>query len=417
MINIENITPSFFSKGEWVLSDETGHVLCEKLVLSPDHRVRGYSNPNEGGWEYEERRFYFNGRHAPSAILECDRSTSGDVIAFSGASLVVPGKILSITRKVPKIGCFLKTHFWAQTVQESYEMLEKAWGSPVEVLCDVAGASQMPAHVHPIYFNATNHQKYGLPLFPKRETAMWYNSDYPIYDLVLQTDYDAFLISEYDLAINLDLKALVGRFIEDGADFVLPWYARLHDEASWPWSAVQRSFYASETALGGRDNSNVAIFKSFFPFVFITREAALQAFASRVGNGIIFRKDPQMQWPFCESFLPTELERYGYAGRGLQQYADISKLVIDEPVHWSEVENQNLAFAHPTFSGPQFVDKIVNYANVVAKRQGINKVKWLEEQVSRLTTDEERTYLESRLKEIMPIDQHIRARFRKLLSK
>lgn len=397
---VANISADFLSKACWTLQDETGVVLTESLVLSPDGRVRGYKNLNEGGWEYRDGRIYFNGYDSPSSVLELVDNAGGDRIEFRGRSLVAQGKMLVLSRSVPRIGCFLKTHFWGDTVECAYKMLKKSWGGDVGVLSDIVGRGQIPKDLETIYFDAHKYKTIGLPLYPTPQNALWYNSDYPIYDVILRTEYDYIIIAEYDLAINTDLSALVRRFILDGIDCVLPWVEQLADDTDWPWAKVQRAFYASEAELNGHGYETVALFKSFFPFVFISRSAALQALVSRASNALTFARDPSIAWPFCESFLPTELMRQGYRCAGLQQYANISRLVIDDPKRWNEVEQNNESFAHPVFSGDRFVDRVIQYSEVAASRLNVSRLSWLEQQRGRMINPTERQRFDTQIKKL-----------------
>lgn len=391
------LSPQMFPNLIWQFSKMPGEILCEELVLASAGKISGYNNSNEGGWEFLDGKIYFNGIHNPSAVLERVDAEVDEHFIFQGLSRVDLNTTLVLKAKKPRIGVFLKTHFWADTVRRAFDNLSNSWSGDVSILCDATNGTCIPDEYNTIYFTLSDFERMGLPIFPNRKMAAWYNSDYPNYHLLYKTDYDYFLVVEYDLFTGMNLAKLCESFIKEGLDYVGPWVSWIDHDGSWIWSGVQKKFDDARYLATGTARHAQHNYKSFFPFCFVSRSAALSCLAGRIDDSRLFRQINAVDWPFCESFFPTHLHANGFSIETLGRFGNISDLVFDVPKSWDEVEKQALDFAHPVFSGLQLVDKIFAYAPAAARIAGLKQVEWLKRQRGRLTTADEIRHFESKM--------------------
>jgi hypothetical protein len=233
-----------------------------------------------------------------------------------------------------------------------------------------------------------------LPLCPSVAQAMWWNGDYVLYDIFLNTDFDYFIISEYDLYLDFDLRAAVGEMIRRGVEFASLNVRPAHRD--WAWLATQTAWDAFEAVHGAASDSEV--YMCFFPLTFISRRMAAWLYARRVQAGFALRRPGAPEWPFCESFAATEATRSGL------KIADIGCFLpapqeasLYDAVSWSEIHQRSGKLIHPVLSGDRFVNKVIFYARTLYPEDETVRSQWLYDRLGRLPEGTDKQLLRAKL--------------------
>lgn len=121
----------------------------------------------------------------------------------------------------PRYAVLFRTHIWDAFVAGQYERLKQLIGrGDLYVLLDETNGSV--ATGQPAVVNHTNASIEALGLAPAGGGNMlWYNGDYPLYFFYAQhPDYDFYVMTEYDVCVNVDLDTVIDRAARAGADLV-----------------------------------------------------------------------------------------------------------------------------------------------------------------------------------------------------
>jgi hypothetical protein len=135
-----------------------------------------------------------------------------------------------------------------------------------------------------------------LPIIPVG-SSLWYNVDYGIYFLAKALpDYDYYLLSESDLAVNLSLAPMMAAVSANAIDLVT------HDvrpaDSGWFWYPNSIEVYDSP-------------WRSLLYFMVVSRRAATALLAARQELARRLTAGTVALWPFCEIFVPSALMQIG----------------------------------------------------------------------------------------------------------
>jgi hypothetical protein len=391
---------ALLSSRAWKFEGGQG-VLSPDLWLVPGGIVGGHVSRLEHRWQYQDGKItFFNREGAPSSILTRQPDSNGGLI-FSGPVLGdrTGTNTRTLTREPPRVGCFLRTHFWAPTVARAYERLAAAWGGPVLLSSDQTNRFTVPEGIGEVPHSAGEFIRLGLPCHPLAKRMLWYNGDYVFYSLALNTDFDFFIVCEYDLAFNaLDLRAVIDRMIADGMDAVGSGLGKR--SRGWGWHAPQTKWVQAEIAHAKSAEDFQQVYGVFFPFVMMSRQAALHLYSRRLEMARLWRSGQVTEeWPFCESFTATELHRGGFKVANLTEYvpADRLHMTVDNVQSWQEVERASALMLHPVLDGARFAKKVHVHGHTAARAADLSEVDWMRQQLSRDMSDEDRAALTSEI--------------------
>ncbi len=390
------------SSRSWVFQGGQG-ILCPDLWLVPGGIVGGHVSRLEHRWQYDDGKItFFNREGNPSSVLSRQAGMSGREV-FTGAVLHdrTGGNTRTLTRNAPRVGCFLRTHFWAPTVARAYERLAKAWGGEVLLCSDQTNGFTLPPGVGEVAHSAGEFIRLGLPCHPLPKRMLWYNGDYVFYSLALNTDFDFFIVCEFDLAMNaLDLRGTVDRMLADGMDAVGSGLGKR--SRGWGWHAPQTSWLHAEIAHAKSAEDFQQVYGVFFPFVMMSRQAALHLYARRLEMARLWRTGRVAEeWPFCESFTATELHRGGFRIAELTKYvpADRLHMTVDNVQSWQEVEASSALVLHPVLDGGRFAKKVHAHGKTAAEEAGLSEIDWMRAQLGRPMSEEDRAALTSEIEQ------------------
>jgi predicted O-methyltransferase YrrM len=385
MTQLSGVEP--LSRRAWVFCNGDGLVYSRDFELRDDGTIGGYDNPNERRWRTEDGAIVLTRDDGTiSCVLQPQEPNSlGEEVYCGEFRLPHAGPAVThvLKRALPKIGCFLRTHFWDSDVELAYRALADSWHGAVIVSSDQTQAFEIPADIPQIQHSLAKFETYMLPVFSSAVRPMWWNGDYVLYDIFLNTDFDYFIISEYDLYLEFDLRAAVGEIIRSGVEFAAFGVRPEPASSQWQWVPVQAAWDAFEDARGA--GSDPGVYGCFFPLTFISRRLAAWLYARRVQGGFALRRPGAPQWPFCESFAATEAARSGLKmadiGRFLPEPQQISDL---QAVSWSEIPQRSEKLIHPVLSGDRFVNRVMLYAERLHPQDEPARSEWLYDRVGRL---------------------------------
>ncbi len=245
----------------------------------------------------------------------------------------------------PRYAVLFRTHIWDAFVARQYERLKQQIGrGDLYVLLDETNGPV--ATGQPAVVKHTNTSIEALGLAPAGEGNMlWYNGDYPLYFFYAQhPDYDYYIMTEYDVCVNVDLDTVVDRAARAGAGLVS--LAKGEPVADWAHAESCHGAYSPE-----------AVEKRLICFAAFSGDAVRRLFDKRRALSAEIRAGAIRHWPFCEGFIPTELAVSGFR---LMELSDLG--TTDRYDWWPPVLEDNLpelggqTFIHPVLDRARYVD-------------------------------------------------------------
>jgi hypothetical protein len=382
------------SRRPWVFGRGDGVVFSRDFELHDDGTIGGYDHPNERRWREEDGAIVLTRDDGTiTCVLRPQEPTPLGEEVYSGQFLLPhpgpPGTHV-LKRPLPKIGCFLRTHFWDSAVELAYRTLADSWRGEVIVSSDQTRAFDIPADIPQIPHSLAKFETYMLPFPPSIGFPIWWNGDYVLYDIFLNTDLDYFIISEYDLYLDFNLRAAVDEIIRSGVEFAA--FNVQAAEPHWSWFASQAAWDAFEGPRGVV--SDPQVYGCFFPLTFISRRVAAWLYARRVQAGFALRRPGAPQWPFCESFAATEAARTGLKIADIRPFLPEPYEVSNvNPVSWSEIHQRSDKLIHPVLSGDRFVSKVLLHAQTLHPHDAKAESEWLHDRHGRLPEGADRSLL------------------------
>ena len=394
------VDPTHLSRGLWEFGIVGEPPLSIELDLRPDGSIAGCDHVHQRYWAYSNGAIKFYNRDRILS-LKFTRSDPGDDDGpweLFEAPFLLYG--LSdrhfLRRRKATLGAFLRTHFWDEGAAAAHGSLSGAIGQQAFVAADVTSQYTLPSPLRVAPHSLADFARYGLSLHPSMQRAMWYNGDHVLYHLFLNYDFSHFIVAEYDMGLQLDFHAVCRDLVEQSYDFAAFDTGVAFD--GWIWDPVHRAWDAFEAAATGNVKELSPIYKSFFPLVFISRRAIAHLFARRLTLSRLYRQNPEVPVPYCESFVPTELVRAGFKIGNLSAIVPGAKrVIVDEPMTWLEFARSGYTCAHPVLGGLRFVDKLIYYAAIVFGPDIGRRIEWLSMQSSRLETPEQSAHLQARM--------------------
>ncbi len=252
-----------------------------------------------------------------------------------------------------------RTHFWDDDISFLFRQLDACAGGRAVIAADKTTVFSTDHPDREISHDVDQILEMGLPAYPSRQKMLWYNGDYVLYHLLMNSDApDIFMFDNDVLVQDMDLVKLRDGFRSAGADFVAP-HVINRDDGSWNyWASRQREWIAAEF---GNTAVMPIIYSSFFPVVYLTRAAAGFLLSRRLEMAAFLRDGPgNLTWPQVESFVPTELARANYLVQDIGKYLDaIWRLTMRHVQTLREARASDLVMSHPVVTGERFVKKLV----------------------------------------------------------
>lgn len=235
-----------------------------------------------------------------------------------------------------------RTHVWDDDIAESARRFFAAVPTMRRVVLvdETRGALEIPGYEK--ISHTDDASSLGLPNHPIGQ-SLWFNGDYAFYFLRRALpDYDYYLLSEYDVAVNLGLEPLQQLVGRDAVDFVA--HRVIPSTADWYWH--QNGLSLSD-----------APWKSLIFFSVLSARAIDRLLAARQALAERFRAGELRIWPFCETFIPTVLKSMPD-----MRFAEVSAFAKTDhfafrprlSAHDPRVHKPG-SLAHPVFGGKRFI--------------------------------------------------------------
>lgn len=215
-----------------------------------------------------------------------------------------------------------RTYAWNSEIRElAIRFFRSTAGTRQVILADETRGS-----LHIDGFEVISHtedtSKYDLIKHPSSK-SLWYNVDYGAYILRKELpEYDYYVLSESDLAVNADLTSMLADVAENEIDFVAHGVQRSTPDWYWHENATQTS---------------AEPWRSLLFFMVFSARAIDSLYAERRALGRSFLAGETKTWSFCEPFVPSVLFLAKMRFRALSYYVDTvdlnfrPRLSIDDP--------------------------------------------------------------------------------------
>jgi len=191
---------------------------------------------------------------------------------------------------------------------------------------------------------------FGLPRHPTGR-SLWYNGDYALYFLhQALPDYDYYLLSEYDVAVNTDVGAILRKAAERGLDLIA------HDiqpsTMDWFWHRNAVATFSIP-------------WRSLVFFLIVSRRALLLMLEARQEFARRFAAGELGDWPFCEVFIPSVVhETTGMKVAELREFADVQNLRFRPYIRLEDDRaNRPGALAHPVLGTKRYISAVLAESN------------------------------------------------------
>jgi len=237
-----------------------------------------------------------------------------------------------------------RTHIWDEYVERQYQRLRATVGrGDLYILVD---ETSRPVSIpHPNVVSHTQSSVLALGLSGAGHGNMlWFNGDYPLYFFFQQHDnYDFYIMTEYDVAVQRPLDDIVDRMACDGTDLVgVP---NTEAVADWPLTHTCQDAYIHEE-----------IKKCLICIAMFSNRAVRRLYERRVEMSHLQQAGVMRHWPYCEAFIPTEVARAGFKMAGLAEFGPINHYDWSPAVIEADLPNlTGQAFVHPVLDAQRFV--------------------------------------------------------------
>lgn len=260
----------------------------------------------------------------------------------------------------PKILIALRTHCFNEAVELAFSKLAASRHELVFTVDETNGPVAMPATHEKLAHTTDTFAAMGLPLYPDLGQAMWYNGDYPLFDLMDRKQFDYLFMVENDSVILGDIDALLDRLLADRVEFAVKNFGTRHGPYRHKRLTMNwfRMNWEDPICYGG-----------IFPAVFISRGAIEELRRGRMLMAEQLRDRPEA-WLHCEPFAATQLANSGYDCRPLRHYLNVKRCTAGDPIRLAEVDDYDPAeprLLHPVLVEPTYGRKLLIHYRETAR--------------------------------------------------
>jgi hypothetical protein len=352
------------TSSHWTFGVEGRDPYTHVMRLQVNGEISGYQNTNEHRWAKDGDKILFFDAAGEVSSVFARNSNVVDAEYWSGVYNKNSQIRHQISRKLCTANCYFRTHFWNDYASKMYHQLQSCWGEVPIVAADYTRNFEIENNIPVVAHAIDTFKQMGLPLWPSIDKVMWFNGDYVLYQLALREQADYFIIIEYDVYPNLDLRAVISDIASDEVDLAIGNFGESY--VGWAWHDRQQKcqvlwndFYGIEKCRARK------AYHSFFPVVVVSRDLALSLYSKRIELArVLSAQGTQAHfWPFCESFVPSEAMALGYNVKNISDYLPSpAHLSISDAMTMDEAGNSEYSLAHPTLDGADLVNKIFVHA-------------------------------------------------------
>jgi hypothetical protein len=252
---------------------------------------------------------------------------------------------------LPRTAVIFRTHFWDAFCQRQFDRLQVvAENTTIFVLVDET-QGRVAGITHPNLVSVTETDLLAMGFARAGEgNLLWFNGDYPLYRFFeLHPDFDYYVQLEYDVVVNQPLIGIAAAMARDDIDFVGLTKGEPVPEWFWLDSMLQ--------AYDLREIRHQLICLCAF-----SAAALRHLWRVRLEQSRTYQSGRLTAWPFCEGFIPTELQRAGFVSRELSAFGETG--AYD---HWPPFLETDAArmgcddFIHPVLDEPRYISSLHKY--------------------------------------------------------
>jgi len=248
------------------------------------------------------------------------------------------------TKPASTYAVLFRTHIWDEYVERQYQRLRATVGRG-DLFILVDETSRPVSIPHPNVVSHTQASVLDMGLSGAGHGNMlWFNGDYPLYFFYRQHDnYDFYIMTEYDVAVQRPLDGIVDQMAQDGTDLVgVP---NTDAVADWPLTHTCQDAYVHDE-----------IKKCLICISMYSNRAVRRLYERRVEMSHLQKAGLMPHWPYCEAFISTEVALAGFKMTSLAEFGPISRYDWSPAVVESDLPLlADQAFVHPVLDAQRFV--------------------------------------------------------------
>ena len=235
-----------------------------------------------------------------------------------------------------------RTHRWDEDVAILAERFFAAFPASARkvVLADETRAP-LDTPYEKVAHTSRSGDRLGLPAYPESD-VLWHSGDYGLYFLLeALPDYDYYVMSEYDVAVNLSLEPMMADVSRRSIDVVL------HDlkpsTPDWLWHEGGRAAFEQP-------------WRCLMFFMVASNRAAKAMLRMRQDQAVLFVRGELAAWPNCETFIPSSLKALGMSIEMVDAFADTSVLRFRPRMSFRDPRTSAPgSIAHPVHGTKRFI--------------------------------------------------------------
>lgn len=239
-----------------------------------------------------------------------------------------------------------RTHYWDQHVERLARRLESNCAHAKFVILYDETHGKAPKLDFELVLHTDDTSPFQIADIP-RGNSLWYNADYALYFLHHAfPDYEHYVISEYDVAINAPIDPILQDIHKLGIDLVCHnvWPAG----PAWSWYENGLKNFAKP-------------WQCFLPFMITSKRALLTLLAKRQQISLTEKAQDRALWPFCETFVPSTLYESGLNLECLSRWVKTDHFRFRPFINVDDqVAYEPGSMAHPVRGGDNFISGVIH---------------------------------------------------------
>jgi F5/8 type C domain len=239
-----------------------------------------------------------------------------------------------------------RTHVWDDEIAELARRFFAALPTSRQVVLVDESHGPVAVPGYEKISHTDNTESLGLPNYPTGQ-SLWFNGDYAVYFLQRAfPDFDYYVLSESDLAVNLSLEQMMRSVSENSVDLV----AHRIERSTPDWFWHRHGLTVSD-----------APWRALVFFMVLSRRAIACLFEERQQLARRFAAREIEPWPFCEAFVPSVLKSTsGMKFAEVGAFADVENLRFRP---WLSLHDPRASrpgsLVHPVLGGKRFIARLL----------------------------------------------------------
>lgn len=248
------------------------------------------------------------------------------------------------TKPAGKYAVLFRIHFWDDYAERQYQRLCSVVGDgDVFILVDETSRRVPIPHQ-----NVVSHTQEGVLALglsgAGHGNVLWFNGDYPLYFFYERHGhYGHYIMIEYDVVVRRSLDDIVDQMAREEIDFV--GLTKGEAVADWPLTYTCLDAYSKDQ-----------VQKRLICIALFSNKAVGHLFDRRLEQSQRQAAGALQRWPYCEGFIPTELNRAGMKMAELSLFGSTDRYDWKPAVLETELPLlRQQVFLHPVLDPQRYV--------------------------------------------------------------